>query len=143
MGYYLLTGRHVFEGGSAVEICARHLNDLPEPPSRRIRSGVPEDLERIILGCLEKDPEHRPASAASLVEELLACRDAGGWTQRDARQWWHTHTNLSSGSGSPREAPPLTNTELLVDLDSRLASIRANHEMDSQLATTQVNDDIG
>ena len=68
VGYFLLTGRNVFEGGSAVEICARHLNDPPVPPSERAGLPVPADLDAIILGCLEKDPTRRPADAASLPE---------------------------------------------------------------------------
>ena len=35
VAYYLLTGHNVFEGTSAVEICAMHLHDEPVPPSQR------------------------------------------------------------------------------------------------------------
>lgn len=122
VGYFLLTARTVFEGGTAVEICAKHLNDLPVPPSRRAGLAVPEDLEAIILACLEKDPSRRPTSAASLCTSLIGCRDAGSWTQQDARDWWQTHSAAFTGDGSPDSASSLSKTELLVDLDERMMS---------------------
>ena len=122
VGYFLLTGRNVFEGGSAVEICARHLNDPPVPPSARAGLEIPGDLEGIVLACLEKDPARRPDGAAALRAGLLACRDAGTWSQDDARQWWQAHSAAFTGSVSPEAATPLSNTELLVDLDQRLVS---------------------
>ncbi|WP_410967338.1 protein kinase domain-containing protein, partial [Salmonella sp. SAL4436] len=35
VGYYLVTGRPVFEGGSPVQLIARHLSAEPVPPSER------------------------------------------------------------------------------------------------------------
>ena len=122
VGYFLLTGRNVFEGGSAVEICAKHLNDTPVPPSTRAGIAVPSDLEAIILTCLEKDPARRPAGAATLRAQLLACRDAHGWTQENAREWWLANSASFAGGMSPETATPLSNTELLVDMDHRVLS---------------------
>jgi serine/threonine protein kinase/WD40 repeat protein len=42
----------------------------PIPDPREVNPHVPEVLARIILGCLEKEPERRPASAAELRESL-------------------------------------------------------------------------
>ena len=127
VGYFLLTARNVFEGGSAVEICAKHLNDAPVPPSQRSGIVVPTDLEGIILGCLEKDPTRRPPDAGELRSRLLTCNDAGSWTDQDARGWWQHHSTSSlTGGSTPHQPTPLSNTELLVDLDNRLASSAAN-----------------
>jgi serine/threonine-protein kinase len=122
VGYFLLTGRNVFEGASAVEICARHLNDVPVPPSERAGLTIPPDLEAIILSCLEKDPTLRPPDAASLQASLLDCRDARSWSQNNAREWWQGHSGALSEDSPPRKTPPLSNTELLVDLDDRMMS---------------------
>lgn len=120
VGYFLLTGVNVFEGGSAVEICAGHLHDPPVPPSRRIDAPVPADLERIILVCLEKDPEDRPASAEALGVALSRCADAQGWTQQDARSWWQENAAGLSATAFADDEMPMSRTELLIDLDSRL-----------------------
>src|SRR5262245_369689 len=71
VAYFLLTGRLVFEAGSALQMVARHLYDPPEPPSRHA-PDVPLALERLVLRCLAKRPEDRPGSAAELATALEA-----------------------------------------------------------------------
>jgi hypothetical protein len=51
----------------------QHVNERPAPPSS-IRP-VPEDLERIVLRCLEKDPASRFASASELESALGAASE--------------------------------------------------------------------
>ncbi len=87
VGYFLLTGEHVFTGRSLLEICSRHLHSRPVPPSQRLGAPVAGDLERLILSCLDKDPARRPASARALETALGACRDAGSRSEADARVW--------------------------------------------------------
>lgn len=119
VGYYLLTARNVFDGGSAVEICARHLNDAPVPPSVRAGIAVGEDLEQLILQCLAKSPADRPDGAGALREALLACQDAGSWTQRQAQAWWQANATAFVEGAEPGSGESLTNTEMLVDFDHR------------------------
>ncbi len=88
LGYWLLTGTHVFSGMSVVEVCAHHLHSPPEPPSVRLRAPVAADLEALILDCLAKRPEARPASARLLRERLRACTCAPEWTNDRASAWW-------------------------------------------------------
>ena len=88
VGYYLLTGTHVFGGATAVEVCSHHLHTVPQAPSERLRRPVPAGLERLILACLEKDPARRPASAALLRDALGALPDVGRWSETEAREWW-------------------------------------------------------
>ncbi|HEY5955211.1 MAG TPA: serine/threonine-protein kinase, partial [Polyangiaceae bacterium] len=66
VGYWLLTGTHVFGGESMFEVCAHHLHSVPEPPSTRLGVPVATDLEALLLACLAKRPEDRPASAHAL-----------------------------------------------------------------------------
>src|SRR5262249_29981607 len=35
VGYFLLTGQRVFEGGTALSVIARHIQEKPVPPSQR------------------------------------------------------------------------------------------------------------
>jgi serine/threonine protein kinase len=77
VGYYLVTGTHVFGGEATVEVCGHHLHTRPQPPSERLGRPVPAGLERLILACLEKDPARRPASAAELRDALADLDDVG------------------------------------------------------------------
>lgn len=107
VGYFLLTGQHVFEGATIVEVCGHHLHSQPVPPSQRLEGPVPQDLEDLLLSCLEKDPTQRPQSAAELGERLRACQSAGEWTETDARRWWSARGDafrpVSDAEGSRAE----------------------------------------
>jgi hypothetical protein len=89
VGYFLLTGTHVFPGRTAVEVCGHHIHTQPEPPSRRMGRAVAADLETLLLECLEKDPGRRPQTAAELQQRVRACRAFGTWDAGRARHWWH------------------------------------------------------
>jgi len=88
VGYFLLTGKHVFDGASIVEVCSKHLLETPVPPSERAGRPMPDDLQNAILSCLAKAASDRPASAQSLRAQLLACADASRWDAEAARTWW-------------------------------------------------------
>jgi serine/threonine-protein kinase len=88
VAYFLLTGRHVFEGGTILEICGHHLHTPPTPPSERLGRPLPPALEEWVLACLEKDPTRRPASAEAAGARLEACGLSGAWTRGEARAWW-------------------------------------------------------
>ena len=102
VGYWLLTGTHVFDGTSIIEVCSHHLSSRPEPPSVRLGRPVSADLETLLLACLAKRREDRPASAHVLRERLQACVAAGRWTNARGAEWWAAHrTRLRSGSAAP------------------------------------------
>jgi serine/threonine-protein kinase len=88
VGYYLLTGRRVFEAPTLQDVLNRHLERLPTPPSAVVALPVPRPLEALVLRCLAKDPLERPATAGALLEQLEACGDVGAWTQAAAQAWW-------------------------------------------------------
>ncbi|MEZ6108035.1 MAG: WD40 repeat domain-containing serine/threonine protein kinase [Pirellulaceae bacterium] len=67
--YFLLTGSPPFVESEREKIFNLVLTCEPVPP-RRLRSGVPRDLETICLKCLRKQPADRYASAEELAVDL-------------------------------------------------------------------------
>jgi serine/threonine protein kinase len=122
VGYYLLTGHNVFEGGSTVEICAMHLHDQPIPPSQRTAREIPSDLEAIVMGCLAKRPEDRPPSAREVSDMLRQCHGFGDWTQERAQKWWNANRDTLPVEEHADTHAPLSNTQQLIDIDGRLGS---------------------
>jgi serine/threonine-protein kinase len=84
---YLLTGQLVFESEHGLQAIVKHINDAPVPPSERAGIPLPGDLEQLVLACLAKRPEDRPASAAQLGQRLRNL-EIEPWTQDDALRWW-------------------------------------------------------
>jgi serine/threonine-protein kinase len=92
VAYWMLTGRLVFEGDSAIQILARHIQVPPESPSRHSTFPIPAALEEIVLACLAKRPADRPATARELADRLARCEVDSPWTREDARRWWETQS---------------------------------------------------
>ena len=90
VGYYLLTGRLVFEAANALQMIAKHIQEAPLPPSERTELPVAPELDRIILACLAKEPDNRPGSALQL-ERMLGEIELQPWSEEEATRWWRTH----------------------------------------------------
>jgi serine/threonine-protein kinase len=86
VAYYLLTGRPPFEAGGGLGVMFAHVYDPVVPPSR-VCPTIPEDLERVVLRCLAKDPADRFQEAASLEQALGECACSGDWDQERASRW--------------------------------------------------------
>jgi serine/threonine-protein kinase len=71
--YHLLCGTPPFEYPDVGDILRAHLNKSAKRPSARLRRALPEDLERVVMRCLRKDPGQRFASAKELARALEAC----------------------------------------------------------------------
>jgi hypothetical protein len=65
--YEMLTGRRPFGGDSAVETMNAILKEDPAPAPGDDRTPLPPGLERIVLHCLEKNPEERFQSARDVA----------------------------------------------------------------------------
>ena len=87
VAYYLLTGRPPFEANGGIAVLIAHARDPVVPPSR-VRAGIPEDLERVVLRCLAKDPAERYPDAEGLEQDLCQCACAGDWHRDRAARWW-------------------------------------------------------
>jgi eukaryotic-like serine/threonine-protein kinase len=72
--YELLTGRLPFESETPMGFVAKHMTEIPIPPSAR-RPDVPisAGLDEIVIRTLAKRRDERPASAEDLRELLFRC----------------------------------------------------------------------
>ena len=94
VAYYLLTGRPPFSGASAMAVLVAHARDPVVPPSL-VRTGTPEDLERVVSRCLAKDAADRFSDAESLERALGECACSGDWDQDCAARWWRDEGCIS------------------------------------------------
>ena len=69
LGYQMLTGEPPFIANSTPAILVKHISERPIPVEQR-RADVPQDLARVIMTLLEKDPANRFPSANSVVQAL-------------------------------------------------------------------------
>jgi len=113
VGFYLVTGREVFTASSIIELCSQHLTATPESPSAVLGEPIDPDFEALILKCLAKDPDARPADGAVLAQELDELT-VGAWSPEDARTWWDEHRRARP---DPSAAP--MPTQLAVDVAGR------------------------
>jgi eukaryotic-like serine/threonine-protein kinase len=88
VAYFMLTARPPFDGGNGTGVMIAHARDPVVPPSRD-RAEVPEDLERVVLRCLAKEPTERFPDAESFEIAVGRCLCASSLNKALARQWWN------------------------------------------------------
>jgi eukaryotic-like serine/threonine-protein kinase len=105
VGYWLITGKPVFDSGSPVQTLMDHIQKTPPAPSTRTLEPIPPELDAILLQCLSKDVNERPQTMQELAGMLKRVPLSSPWTEERARRWW-----LDNGSGrlpsQPVPAPP-------------------------------------
>jgi serine/threonine protein kinase/tetratricopeptide (TPR) repeat protein len=67
--YQVVSGKLLFKRTSLIDILSAHLNEKPAPVAS-CGEKVPPELAALIMKCLEKAPEARPASARAALEAL-------------------------------------------------------------------------
>jgi tetratricopeptide (TPR) repeat protein len=67
--YEMVTSKAPFEGKTATDTLSSIIRDEPPPPSQ-LNDTVPLELDRIIAGCLEKDPQDRYQHTDQLAVDL-------------------------------------------------------------------------
>jgi eukaryotic-like serine/threonine-protein kinase len=67
--YEMVTGRPPFEGETFVSIALKQKTEMPKPP-KELNTQLPDDLSRLILKCLEKDPGARYPSVEAILSDL-------------------------------------------------------------------------
>jgi serine/threonine protein kinase/Tfp pilus assembly protein PilF len=71
--YEMVTGQPPVRGDNFIDIAFAIVNEVPKPPSHYV-SGVPPELDQIILKLLEKERGNRYASARQLLGDLNTLR---------------------------------------------------------------------
>lgn len=89
VGYFLLTGRPVFDAHNHMAMIVQHMRDVPAAPSKQAELAIPAELDTVILQCLAKSPDLRP-SAIELSRALGQVKTAE-WGEEQALQWWTTN----------------------------------------------------
>ena len=69
VAYQMLCGDLPFNANNTPALLVKHLSERPVPIDQR-KAGIPPDLARAVMLCLEKSPDDRFGSAAALVAAL-------------------------------------------------------------------------
>jgi serine/threonine protein kinase len=97
VGYFLLTGKVVFDAKSLIDLCQLHVSQQPASPSQRLGRTVAPDLETVLLSCLDKSRAKRPQTARDLSLQLGRCTAAADWSLEVADAWWNRHEQAAPG----------------------------------------------
>jgi hypothetical protein len=128
VGYFMLTGRPVFQGSSVVSICGHHLHSTPVPPAERLGRRLPEGLSQVLLQCLAKHPDDRPRDALSLRSALMDCGVAP-WTDDEAAAWWRVNrATIEAHRRAGAESVQAHAATMAIDLRERQAGPRGSRE---------------
>ena len=121
LGYFLLTRSYIFDAESMEEIQDKQLSSSPVPPTQRTTNPISQDMELLLLRCLEKDMTKRPQSASELQALLLALPSAAEWTSEASASWWDAYEAQPAPThdGVHAETPASMPT-VHVDLASRM-----------------------
>ncbi|HEU4880561.1 MAG TPA: protein kinase [Gemmatimonadaceae bacterium] len=69
VAYYMLTGQPPFDGPSSPVIMMKQVTELPASMDR-YRTGIPDDLDTIVMRLLQKNPDDRFADGNALIAAL-------------------------------------------------------------------------
>ncbi|MBD3414113.1 MAG: protein kinase [Candidatus Aminicenantes bacterium] len=67
--YEMVSGRTPFSGDTALSVAIKHKSEKPKQP-KELNEQIPEELNQLILKCLEKDKQRRYQHAKELLQEL-------------------------------------------------------------------------
>jgi serine/threonine protein kinase len=77
LAYEMVTQESPFRGETLIETMQKKLKTDPKPP-KGYRSDCPDQLNEIILKCLQKDPKKRYQKAKNIYEDVVSLADSLG-----------------------------------------------------------------
>jgi serine/threonine protein kinase/tetratricopeptide (TPR) repeat protein len=80
--FEMLTGRVPFDGDGSLGIAVKHKLEKPPVP-KKFNHAIPDDLNRMILKCLEKDPKNRYQNVEDLHRDLSKIEQQLPTTERE------------------------------------------------------------
>ena len=92
--FFLLTGHELFQADSVEAFRSQHESSSVAFPAHAIGSPGLEELEVLVLQCLEKSPEARPTSARTLAHALRRLQAGSAWSQEESQAWWAAHPEI-------------------------------------------------
>ena len=87
VGYYLITGQHIFDTHDDLDILYKVVNESPIPFSEEIMGKTPEGLLQLIMDCLAKDPAQRPLSISDFQQKLSSIPLKEKWVPESNDIW--------------------------------------------------------
>jgi len=95
--YEMLTGRTPFTALSVEDLVAKHLGEPPRDP-REINPGISPELARVVMKCLEKEPDARYQSAGEVLADLDRLRTEA--PREIITHWARRHKPVSMAAGA-------------------------------------------
>ncbi len=89
--YEMVTGHQPFQGDYEQAVVYSTLNEDPQPP-KELRSEIPEELQKIILRALEKEPNARFQVADEVLQQLRNLRGTTRIKALDLKAFIHLLT---------------------------------------------------
>ncbi len=95
--YEMLTGRTPFTALSVEDLVDKHLNEPPRDP-REINPGISPELARVVMKCLEKEPDARYQNAGEVLQDLERLRAEA--PREIITRWARRHKPVSMAAGA-------------------------------------------
>lgn len=117
--YEMLTGTQPFSAENPMQLMLKHINEVPELPSKRNpKAGISPELEALVMKALKKEPKNRQQSVLEFLKELRTAvkggRESRVRTRVISKVDEERPSAIASNPGASRlegEAPAQTNTK--------------------------------
>jgi serine/threonine protein kinase len=108
--YYAITRKVPFPGGSSVQKCHRHLNEIPINP-RRFHLDMSDEFLTVLSEMMEKNPKQRIQKATDVIDRMAP------WAETTLSSAIHSSQRSgASGTFARASAPPPLEQSLSADV---------------------------